>query len=163
LGRGTDERCQRAGGARSSSVKRRRTLKRPINSDGRLRTGATGWPLSSGWRSARGKIRRPGRSSIYKHDVGYRSEDILWLVEDGVLTLGYQSSSYLTDRIPALGVVDLPFIFSDATKARAAMDGTLGRALTTTIEAGTSLRIVGSENGFRHVSNRVRTMHRLLT
>ena len=33
-------------------------------------------------------------------DLGYRGEDILWLVEQGVLTLGYQSSSYLTDRVP---------------------------------------------------------------
>src|SRR5262245_32855630 len=30
-------------------------------------------------------------------DFGYRAEDILWLVESGILTLGYQSSSYLTD------------------------------------------------------------------
>src|SRR6202795_4106051 len=46
-------------------------------------------------------------------DFGYRAEDILWLVEDGLLTLGYQSSSYLTDRVPALGFVDLPFLFAD--------------------------------------------------
>jgi tripartite ATP-independent transporter DctP family solute receptor len=93
-------------------------------------------------------------------DFGYRSEDILWLVEDGVLTLGYQSSSYLTDRIPGLGVVDLPFLFSDTAKARAAMDGALGRALTVKVEAATGFRIVGYfENGFRHVSNRVRPVH----
>ena len=60
-------------------------------------------------------------------DLGYRGEDILWLVEQGVLTLGYQSSSYLTDRIPTLGVADLPFLFSDTAKARAAMDGRLGQ------------------------------------
>ena len=90
-------------------------------------------------------------------DFGYRSEDILWLVEDGVMTLGYQSSSYLTDRIPELGVVDFPFLFSDTAKARAAMDGALGRALTVKVEAATGFRIVGYfENGFRHVSNRVR-------
>ena len=64
-------------------------------------------------------------------DLGYRADDILWLVESGVLTLGYQSSSYFTDRIPAVGVADLPFLFSDQAKARAAMDGALGRALTT--------------------------------
>jgi len=93
-------------------------------------------------------------------DLGYRADDILWLVESGVLTLGYQSSSYLTDRIPAVGVVDLPFLFSDQDKARAAMDGALGHALTTRIEAETSFRIVGYfENGFRHVSNRVRPIH----
>jgi len=33
-------------------------------------------------------------------ELGYRAEDILWLVEHGLLTLGYQSSSYLTDRVP---------------------------------------------------------------
>src|SRR5262245_8866844 len=93
-------------------------------------------------------------------DFGYRSEDILWLVEDGGLTLGYQSSSYLTDRIPELGVVDLPFLFSDTANARAAMDGALGRALTAKVEAATAFRIVGYfENGFRHVSNRVRPVH----
>ena len=51
-------------------------------------------------------------------ELGYRAEDILWLVEDGILTLGYQSSSYLTDRVPALGVVDLPFLFASAPSAR---------------------------------------------
>lgn len=90
-------------------------------------------------------------------DLGYRGDDILWLVESGLLTLGYQSSSYLTDRVPELGVVDLPFIFPDVATARAAMDGPLGRLLTHRIEAATNFRIVGFfENGFRHVSNRLR-------
>src|SRR5688572_10468277 len=64
-------------------------------------------------------------------DLGYRADDIIWLVESGVLTLGYQSSSYFTDRIPAVGIADLPFLFSDQAKARAAMDGALGDALRT--------------------------------
>jgi len=90
-------------------------------------------------------------------DLGYRGEDILWLVEEGVLTLGYQSSSYLTDRVPDLGVADLPFLFSDGAQARAAMDGRLGRLLTERIEAGMDFRILGYfENGFRHISNRLR-------
>ena len=93
-------------------------------------------------------------------DLGYRADDILWLVESGVLTLGYQSSSYFTDRIPAVGVADLPFLFSDQAKARAAMDGALGDALRTRIEAEMDFRIAGYfENGFRHVSNRVRPIH----
>jgi TRAP-type C4-dicarboxylate transport system substrate-binding protein len=90
-------------------------------------------------------------------DLGYRGEDILWLVESGVLTLGYQSSSYLTERVPDLGIADLPFLFPDTTAARAAMDGRLGQVLTERIEAGMDYRILGwFENGFRHVSNRVR-------
>src|SRR5215471_18085172 len=67
-------------------------------------------------------------------DFGYRAEDILWLVESGVLTLGYQSSSYLTDRVPALGFVDLPFLFQTNIQARVAMDGALGGLLVKAIE-----------------------------
>ena len=93
-------------------------------------------------------------------EFGYRAEDILWLVEDGILTLGYQSSSYLTDRVPALGVVDLPFLFASALSARAAMDGALGDVLARKIEERTNFRILGwFENGFRHISNRLRPLH----
>jgi TRAP-type C4-dicarboxylate transport system substrate-binding protein len=90
-------------------------------------------------------------------DFGYRSEDILWLVEKGVLSLGYQSSSYLTDRVPELGFVDLPFLFSSKDEARGAMDGALGKRLAQAIEDKCDYRIVGwFENGFRHISNRLR-------
>jgi len=90
-------------------------------------------------------------------DFGYRAEEILWLVEDGVLTLGYQSSSYLTDRVPELGFVDLPFLFQTRDQARAAMDGALGRFLAAKIEARVNYRILGwFENGFRQISNRLR-------
>ncbi len=93
-------------------------------------------------------------------DFGYRAEEILWLVEDGVLTLGYQSSSYLTDRVPELGFVDLPFLFAKRDQARAAMDGALGRYLAKQIEQRVNYRILGwFENGFRHISNRLRTVH----
>ena len=90
-------------------------------------------------------------------EFGYRSEDILWLVESGVLSLGYQSSSYLTDRVPELGFVDLPFLFSSRQQARGAIDGALGATLTKAIEDKVDYRIVGwFENGFRHISNRLR-------
>ncbi|MCX7313093.1 MAG: TRAP transporter substrate-binding protein [Hyphomicrobiales bacterium] len=92
-------------------------------------------------------------------DFGYKAEEILWLVESGILTLGYQSSSYLTDRVPELSFVDLPFLFRDNDHARAAMDGPLGRRLTQAIESKANFRILGwYENGFRHISNRIRTV-----
>lgn len=87
-------------------------------------------------------------------DLGYRSEDILWLVEGGLLSFGYQSSSYLSDRVPELGLVDLPFVFRDKATARAAFDGALGKRLAEAIEASCNYRILGwLENGFRHLSN----------
>ncbi len=89
-------------------------------------------------------------------DHGYRAEDILTLVESGRMTLGYQSSSYLTDRVPELGFVDLPFLFVDNAQARAAMDGALGALLARRIEERVNYRILGwFENGFRHISNRL--------
>jgi TRAP-type C4-dicarboxylate transport system substrate-binding protein len=92
-------------------------------------------------------------------DFGYRAEDILWLVESGVLTLGYQSSSYLTDRVPELGFVDLPFLFSKNETARGAMDGKLGQFLAAKIEERVSYRILGwYENGFRQISNKLRSV-----
>jgi TRAP-type C4-dicarboxylate transport system substrate-binding protein len=94
-------------------------------------------------------------------DLGYRAEDILWLVEDGLITLGYQSSSYLTDRVPELGIVDYPFVFQTTPQARAAMDGALGQALARTLEAKANYRILGwFENGFRHISNRLRPIRK---
>jgi TRAP-type C4-dicarboxylate transport system substrate-binding protein len=92
-------------------------------------------------------------------NFGYRAEEILTLVEDGILTLGYQSSSYLTDRVPELGFVDLPFLFDRTGAARAAVDGALGRFLAQKIEQRVNYRILGYfENGFRHISNRLRTV-----
>src|SRR3954470_24041756 len=86
-------------------------------------------------------------------DLGYRAEDILWLVEHGLLSLGYQSSSYLTDRGPELRFVDLPFLFQTKEQARAAMDGELGAFLAEAIEQKVhGYRILGwFENGFRHI------------
>lgn len=90
-------------------------------------------------------------------DFGYKAEEILWLVEQGVLTLGYQSSSYLTDRVAELGFVDLPFLFDRRDAARAAIDGALGRFLADKIEERADYRILGYfENGFRQISNRLR-------
>jgi TRAP-type C4-dicarboxylate transport system substrate-binding protein len=92
-------------------------------------------------------------------ELGYRAEDILWLVEHGLLTLGYQSSSYLTDRVPELGFVDLPFLFARTEEARAAIDGALGQLLAGKIEERVNYRILGFfENGFRHLSNRLRSV-----
>lgn len=93
-------------------------------------------------------------------DHGHKAEEILTLVERGEMTLGYQSSSYLTDRVPELGFVDLPFLFAHNAQARAAMDGALGDFLARKTEKRVGFRILGwFENGFRHISNRLRPIH----
>jgi TRAP-type C4-dicarboxylate transport system substrate-binding protein len=89
-------------------------------------------------------------------DIGYRTDDLWWLVEHGLLTLAYQSSSGLTGRVPELGLVDLPFLFDSEAQARAAIDGAVGDHLTRLMEERINYRILGYfENGFRHISNRL--------
>ena len=90
-------------------------------------------------------------------DFGYLSSDIMWLTECGVLTISYQSTSYLTKRVPELGFVDQPFLFPDLASARSAFDGELGKHLMRCIESEYNFRVLGFfENGFRHISNRLR-------
>jgi len=94
-------------------------------------------------------------------DFGYKSEDVLWMSERGILTVAYQSTSYLTDRVPELEFIDLPFLFESIEQARTAMDGALGGYMTRRIEERIpGYRILGYfENGYRHVSNRLRPIH----
>ena len=92
-------------------------------------------------------------------DLGYKSEDILWMTDQGIFTVTYQSTSYLTDEVPELGFVDLPFLFRDNAHARGAMDGALGDYLTKRIEDRKNYKILGYlENGFRQISNSIRAI-----
>jgi TRAP-type C4-dicarboxylate transport system substrate-binding protein len=62
--------------------------------------------------------------------------------------------------VPELGFVDLPFLFADNAQARGAMDGALGAFLVQKIEERIGFRVLGwFENGFRHISNRLRPVH----
>ena len=90
-------------------------------------------------------------------DFGYRADNLLGMVECGLLTMCYFSTSYLANRVPALEVIDLPFVFDDEAHAHAALDGALGRFLTEKIESRINYRVLGYwDNGFRHLSNRLR-------
>ena len=96
-------------------------------------------------------------------DLGYRGADLLWMAEDGVLSLAYQSTSYLAGRVPELDFADLPFLFDGVEQARAAMDGALGAWMTQKIEERVpGYRVLGYfENGYRHISNRLRPVRTL--
>lgn len=92
-------------------------------------------------------------------DLGYKGGDLLWMAEHGILTLSYQSTSYLADRVPELEFADLPFLFGSLEEARAAMEGELGAYLSRKIEERIGYRLLGYfENGYRHLSNRLRTV-----
>lgn len=90
-------------------------------------------------------------------DLGYPGAGAqMELVEKDALTMGYVTMS---TGIPALEVAALPFLFSDNETIRAAMDGPLGQAAIESIEANGNLKIMGFyENGFRHISNSIRSV-----
>ena len=95
-------------------------------------------------------------------DLGYKGGDLLWMAEHGILTLSYQSTSYLADRVPELEFADLPFLFENVGEARAAWDGKLGDYLTRRIEERIGYRVLGYfENGYRHISNKLRPVRTL--
>lgn len=88
---------------------------------------------------------------------GRPAADLLALVERGQLTMCYFSTSYLARRVPELALLDLPFVLDRREQAYALLDGALGSLLADRLEATTGYRVLGYwDNGFRHLTNRVR-------
>ena len=94
-------------------------------------------------------------------DHGHKAEDILTLVENGEMTLGYQSSSY-SDRSRAGIGLRRSAVSVRQQHAGARRDGRRAWAafLARKTEERINYRILGwFENGFRHISNRLRPVH----
>lgn len=70
-------------------------------------------------------------------------------VQEAVVT----SSSPLVGIVPALGVFDLPFLFTSNEEADAVMDGEFGQFLNQKLEAAGLVNLAYWENGFRNLSN----------
>ncbi|MGH8911872.1 MAG: TRAP transporter substrate-binding protein [Acidimicrobiia bacterium] len=88
---------------------------------------------------------------------GRPNTDLLDLVEKGEMFMCYFSSSYLGHRVPALNVLETPFVFDDLDHAHRALDGALGRRLADEVLAFTAFELLGFwDNGFRHFTNRLR-------
>ncbi len=95
-------------------------------------------------------------------EQGHKAADLLALVERGDLELCYFNASYLAERVPALQALDLPFTVTDRVRAYRLLDGALGARLTDAVERATGYRVLGYwDNGFRHLTNRVRPIRRV--
>ena len=80
-------------------------------------------------------------------------------IESGAFEAGYMASGYLTARVPDLGVLDLPFAVARREAAYAALDGSAGDMLRSSVEGQTGYRLLGFwDNGFRHLTNRARAI-----
>lgn len=70
-------------------------------------------------------------------------------VQEAVVT----SSSPLVGIIPALGVFDLPFLFSSPEEAYKVLDGKFGDSMNEKLDAAGLVNLAYWENGFRNLSN----------
>ena len=67
----------------------------------------------------------------------------------------------MADRFPEIAVLDLPFTVTDRQKTYDKLDGALGDLLKARVKSNSSYRLLGFwDNGFRHISNRARAIHR---
>lgn len=74
---------------------------------------------------------------------------------DMVLT----SDAVLSNFVPEVGIINLPFLFQDSAHSRRALDGDVGQALAAKVEAQGAMIVGWWENGFRHVTNSKRSIY----
>jgi len=93
--------------------------------------------------------------------LGRASGDLPVMVENGELAFCYMSTVRFTAWVPELQLLELPFLVRDRRWVWAALDGPLGALFTRRLHATTPFRVLGLwDNGFRHLTNRVRPIHR---
>lgn len=90
-------------------------------------------------------------------ELGRKSGDLPTMVERGELSGCYMSTVRFTKAVPELRLLELPFLVKDRASVFTALDGELGNLLRRHMLEATPFRVLGVwDNGFRHISNRVR-------
>jgi TRAP-type transport system periplasmic protein len=93
--------------------------------------------------------------------IGRRSGDLVPMVERGELSFCYMSTVRFSKFAPSLRLLELPFVVRERRAAFKALDGEYGRNAARLIEEKTPCRVLGFwDNGFRHLSNRVRPIRK---
>ena len=93
--------------------------------------------------------------------IGGKSGDLVPLTERGELSFCYMSTVRFSKAAPELGMLELPFVVKDRASAFAALDGAFGSGARRKIEAAMKVRVLGYwDNGFRHLSNKVRPIRK---
>jgi TRAP-type C4-dicarboxylate transport system substrate-binding protein len=90
-------------------------------------------------------------------DIGRNSGDLPVMVEKGELSFCYMSTVRFSPWVPELRLLELPFLVRDRAAVWRALDGALGARLVRLVHERTPFRVLGLwDNGFRHLTNRVR-------
>jgi TRAP-type C4-dicarboxylate transport system substrate-binding protein len=89
--------------------------------------------------------------------LGRNSGDLPDMVESGELAACYMSTVRFADKVPELKILELPFVVPDRASAIRALNGPLGALFVERMREHTPFRALAFwDNGFRHVTNRVR-------
>ena len=68
------------------------------------------------------------------------------------------STGALSNFVPDVGAVDIPFLFRDTAHARAVLDGKFGQDLLAKFRARGLIALAWGEQGFRHLTNNKRAV-----
>jgi tripartite ATP-independent transporter DctP family solute receptor len=89
--------------------------------------------------------------------LGRQSGDLPAMVRSGELALCYISTVRFAPAVPELEIFELPYVVRDRQKTQHALQAELGTKLKRRMLEATPFRALGFwDNGFRHITNRVR-------
>ncbi len=83
------------------------------------------------------------------------SEPEMWEgMQIGTCDMAVMTNAYVSSYVPANGVLDLPFVFSDLEQARSILDGDFGNKLANNMSSNGVTCLAFSEGGFRQLCTR---------
>lgn len=92
---------------------------------------------------------------------GKQAADLLTMTASGELDLCYFAASYLAEKVPALGLFDLPFEVTSREKVWHKLDGGLGAKIANEVAHRTEYKVLAYwDNGFAHLTSRVGPIRR---
>lgn len=90
---------------------------------------------------------------IYANGQLGNERDMIEGLQLGTLDLVVTSTGPVSNFVPEMGVVDLPFLFRDRRHAYNVLDGPIGQDLLKKFAAKNIVGLAFWENGFRHLTN----------
>ncbi|MFN9029950.1 MAG: TRAP transporter substrate-binding protein [Betaproteobacteria bacterium] len=74
-------------------------------------------------------------------------------VQLGTLDVTNTSTGPVSNFVPEVGIVDIPFLFRDYAHARGVLDGPIGQDILAKFPSKGIIALAWTENGFRHLTN----------
>jgi len=99
--------------------------------------------------------------TIYESGVKGNETEILKTVQTNTVNMAIVTSGPFDKFVPETRVVDFPYLFTDYEAADKALSGPPGQKLLKSLEKGGFKGIAFTENGFRHLTNSKRPVHKV--